>query len=402
MGKGGAAPAAEPAKRITVWNKKEMRKVSGNAAPMEKNLHEYLRRHPECEVFTGQDSEMDPAAKEARLVAEKRITIWNKAERRKFSGNAAPLEKNLGEYLRKHPDCEVYSGQDKRPEEQAKWQAQQALANRPTASPSGRYNGHARSAHAHAHAHLGAPGSSAMPIQSQRASHSLLPAGVSEMRAVVESPFAVDPFSGMDSFTAAGLSMAGSSPGWTSQIMDSPQLRQGIPISHPVHGLAGSFSMDEGGFGGSLGGFSVDDGAMAMSFGTNGAGSFQLGSSLGSRGGSPHSLGGFFATNQQGDSGYCSKDSGLCGSSASEGGTASKPQPILRPAGDGEGSSLNGSYGTSPAQRYKADVRQRSHSQQGSQPGLGGVMGGSLEGFSPDLLASLEDGPFGMDMEMDA
>ena len=40
---------------------------------------------------------MDPAAREARLAAEKRITIWNKAERRKFSGNAAPLEKNLME-----------------------------------------------------------------------------------------------------------------------------------------------------------------------------------------------------------------------------------------------------------------------------------------------------------------
>ena len=92
---------------------------------MEKNLHEYLRRHPECEVFTGQDSEIDPATREARLAAEKRITIWNRIERRKFSGNAAPLEKNLGEYLRKHPDCEVYCGQDKQPEEQAKWQAAQ-------------------------------------------------------------------------------------------------------------------------------------------------------------------------------------------------------------------------------------------------------------------------------------
>merc|ERR1711959_529268 len=46
-------------------------------------------------------------------MAEKRVTIWNWREQRKLSGNSAPFKKNLHEYLRKHPDWEEYVGQDK-------------------------------------------------------------------------------------------------------------------------------------------------------------------------------------------------------------------------------------------------------------------------------------------------
>jgi len=100
--------------RVTMWNTRELRKVSGNAAPMEKNVQEYIRLHPEMEVFVAQDQVLgqDQLASKARLSA-RRVPIWNRKENRVCSGNAAPLEKNLFEYLRKHPDCEVYTDQGK-------------------------------------------------------------------------------------------------------------------------------------------------------------------------------------------------------------------------------------------------------------------------------------------------
>jgi len=97
--------------RITLWNKKEMRKVSGNAAPKQRNCLEYIRQHPEVEIFDGQDLRLTEQEKEARAeIASRssRVPVRNKKDGRIYSGNAAPLEKNLAHYLKSHPDCEIF------------------------------------------------------------------------------------------------------------------------------------------------------------------------------------------------------------------------------------------------------------------------------------------------------
>lgn len=106
-----AAPSDDT--RITVWNRIAMRKTAGKAAPMSRNLESFLLKNPQYEVYTMQDAHIHPEKKKAMIAAQRRIDIWNKNTRKRVSGNAAPREAKLAEYLKKHPECEVYSGQDK-------------------------------------------------------------------------------------------------------------------------------------------------------------------------------------------------------------------------------------------------------------------------------------------------
>lgn len=54
------------------------------------------------------------------------VGIWNRREKRKIAGNAAPLRRNLDRYFSSHPDCEVYTNQGKPPG----WKPKKKIARR--------------------------------------------------------------------------------------------------------------------------------------------------------------------------------------------------------------------------------------------------------------------------------
>lgn len=108
---------------VKVWNRVEKRKIAGNAAPLRKNIERYLREHQDCEVYTGQDISAKQERKASglhspsELSAGDHVTVWNRVDNRKIAGNAAPLMKNLDAYLQKNPNCEVYNFQDRQRED---------------------------------------------------------------------------------------------------------------------------------------------------------------------------------------------------------------------------------------------------------------------------------------------
>merc|ERR1719473_928901 len=55
-----AEDSDDDTRRVTVWNPKTGKKLSGNAGVFKKNLAKYLRTHPEWVVWTGQDKPNHP------------------------------------------------------------------------------------------------------------------------------------------------------------------------------------------------------------------------------------------------------------------------------------------------------------------------------------------------------
>lgn len=106
---------SEWGERVTLWHKSDQRKVAGNAAPLRKNLEKYLKRHSHAEVYVDQEKNNQPDFSSSKRSIDKggeRVTIWNRVLKRKITGSAAPLRRNLAAYLSCQSDREPYRGQD--------------------------------------------------------------------------------------------------------------------------------------------------------------------------------------------------------------------------------------------------------------------------------------------------
>jgi len=92
-------------------------------------LHEKLGEAPQ-QMTVKSLEEMKQKAADPSVQDRTRVAVWDVVKKRKLSGMAAPLQRNLALYLREHPDCEVYEGQDR----SAKYKGGNRPAKRPRLS----------------------------------------------------------------------------------------------------------------------------------------------------------------------------------------------------------------------------------------------------------------------------